>query len=97
MYRALAIGHIGLDTSLIKADLFSAFVKQNNFTSGTVSFKEFKLADYPNQEEAYTLIDKEYKNKYGEYYWCGDKYETLEVLFNALNEQKLIIELTVKV
>jgi hypothetical protein len=55
------------------------------------------IPNYPNQEEAHTFIDKEYKNKYGEYYWCGDKYETLEVLFNALNEQKLIIELTVKV
>ena len=94
-YKALTIAHSGLDNQWIKAGLFDKFLKQNNFIKGIVKFKEFKLKEYPIQEEAYNLIDKHYKNKYGEYYWCGTKYETLEDIFNALNEQKIIIEITV--
>ena len=71
------------------------FLEQNNFIKGFVQFREFKLKEYPVRTEAHNLVDKEYKNDHDEYYWCGTKYETLEDIFDALNEQKRIIEITV--
>ena len=94
IYKELTIVHGSLDNNWAKVNLFEKFIKQSNFTNGTVKFKEFKLKEYPVQEEAYSLIDKTYKNRNGEYYWCGTKYETLEDIFNALNKQKIIIEIT---
>lgn len=58
-----------------------------------LEFKTYMLNEYPNGK---AIVDKEYRNKAGELYWCGTKYDTIDELFEALSEQKYFAALIVE-
>ena len=69
-----------------------------------VEFKDYSFFEYPDQEKAKREIQNAYghkrKKKDGggwEYYWSGNQYPDLDTLYNALAEQKRLMELTITV
>lgn len=60
-----------------------------------LTFNDYEIDQYPNQETALAYVKKAYTNKNGELYWCGDKYDTFEQLLAEIKDQKYLAELVV--
>lgn len=60
-----------------------------------LTFNDYEIDQYPDQEAAIAYVKKAYTNKNGELYWCGDKYDTFEQLLAEVKDQKYLAELVV--
>ena len=76
---------------------FNAYVDEINIEKPLVlKFNYQKISEYPDQNEIKNFIYQEYVNSDGDLYWAGDKYESVEELMEALEDQKYIAELIVE-
>ena len=83
-----------------KSQMFEYFLNKNkNFTDGKISFKEYTfddfIAEYSSDELA-MFIGVEYRNKYGELYFCGKRYNTEMSLMLELRNCKKVLKITVE-
>lgn len=105
IYESFKIVHMFKDieySSLIsdKMQMFEYFLYKNkDFTEGKVSFKEYTfdefVAEYSSDELA-RFIKIEYRNKHGELYFCGKKYDTEMSLMLELRSYKKLLKITVE-
>ena len=61
-----------------------------------VSFKDWAINEYPDQQKARDFILRRYTNSRGVLYAAGMRYDDPELLLADLNLQKRLIELTVE-
>jgi len=89
--------------SLLFMWMRSLQLQQVKFIStAKVEFKDYALLNYPDQEKAKKEIYQAYshrnkKTKHVEYWWCGKQYSDFDTLYNALAEQKHLMELIITV
>jgi hypothetical protein len=69
-----------------------------------VEFKDYSFFEYPDQVKAKQEIHNIYGHKLTKqdgggviYRWCGEEYSDLDILYNALAEQKRFMELIITV
>jgi hypothetical protein len=68
------------------------------FETGKLSFKIYKLNEYPNRGALETFVAEHWANRNHELWFYGKQYNNLDELIKALGEAgKMIIELTVEV
>lgn len=83
-----------------KTQMFKSFLNGNkDFTNGKISFKEYTFDDFVTEYSSDKLarfIGMEYRNKYGELYFCGTKYDTEMSLILELRSCKKLLKMTVE-
>lgn len=83
-----------------KTQMFKSFLNENkDFTNGKISFKEYTFDDFVTEYSSDKLarfIGMEYRNKYGELYFCGTKYDTEMSLILELRSCKKLLKMTVE-
>lgn len=83
-----------------KSEMFESFLKRHkDFTGGKVSFKEYTFDDFVTEysfEKLAMFINIEYRNKYGELYFCGTRYDTEMSLILALRNHQKLLKITVE-
>ena len=85
------------DNSWSRDLLVNEFLRAHkNVLKFSVEFEEFTFDEYPDCIELMSFVDHEYRNKQGELYWSGTKYEQLRDLVTALSKQKNIFRIIVK-
>ena len=97
IYSDKMIVHKNFDNSWARDSLVDRFLQTHKEAlKFSVEFEEFTFDEYPDCIELMAFVDKEYRNKQGDLYWCGTKYEHLRDLVAALSEQKNIFRIIVK-
>jgi hypothetical protein len=85
------------DNSWSRDSLVNEFLRTHKkVLKFSVEFEEFTFEEYPDYSELTSFVDREYRNKQGELYWSGTKYERLLDLVTALSKQKNIFRIIVK-
>jgi hypothetical protein len=83
-----------------KSQMFEYFLNENkDFTEGKISFKEYTFDDFVAEysyDELAKFINIEYRNKFGELYFCGTKYDTELSLVLELRKCKKLLKITVE-
>ena len=96
IYTDKMIVHKDCNNNWVRDSLLRHFLTSHKKSlKFSVSFVEYTFDEFPDQTELFAFIDKEYRNKYGELYWSGDKYDTLKELIQELKEQKNIFRIIV--
>ena len=97
IYSNKMIVHKGFDNSWSRDSLVDEFLRTHKgVLSFSVKFEEFSFDEYPDYIELMSFVDKEYRNKWGELYWGGTKYEHLRDLVAELSKQKNIFRIIVE-
>ena len=105
VYESFKIVHMFKNveySSLIsdKNQMFGYFLHKNkDFTEGRVSFKEYTFDEFVTEysfDELARFIGIEYRNKHGELYFCGTRYDTEMSLMLELRSCKKILKITVE-
>ena len=94
IYSNKMIVHKGFNNRLARDSLISDFLRAHKKAlEFSVEFEEFTFDEYPDHGELMSFVDCEYRNKWGELYWCGTKYEQLRDLVAELRKQKNIFRM----
>jgi hypothetical protein len=97
IYSDKMIVHKDMDNHWTRDSLLRKFLASHKETFNfSVKFEELTFDEFPDCIELTAFIDKEYRNKQGELYWCGDKYEHLRDLVADLSKQKNIFRIIVE-
>lgn len=86
------------DYSSFKSLLFKDFLKAYPyFSGGMVTYNVWSLKEYQKHYSVglKQLIEANYMNSDGDFYWAGDYYKSYEDILEDLNQQKVILELNV--
>ena len=76
--------------------LFKDFLKvYPYFSGGMVTYNVWSLKEYQKHYPVglKQLIEANYMNSDGDFYWAGDYYKSYEDILEDLNQQKVILEL----
>lgn len=87
------------DYSSFKSLLFKDFLKSYPyFSGGMITYNVWSLKEYQKHYPVNLrqLIEANYMNSDGDFYWAGDYYNSYEAILEDLNQQKIILELDVK-
>lgn len=83
-----------------KSQMFEHFlIKNKDFTGGKISFEEYTFDDFVakySSDELARLIGMEYRNIYGELYFCGTRYDAEMSLMLELRSCKKLLKITVE-
>lgn len=99
-----------LESSLISAqkdlifDWWSAITNKNIkfIPEARITFKDYSLQEFYDQDKAKKYIQKTYGHKDKNtkqyvYFWSGEKYPSLDAIYEALSKQKRFMELIIEV
>lgn len=95
-YKSKIVVHKNFDSSWARDSLISEFLrKHKGIFNFSVEFEETSFEDYPDLKDLEAFLSKEYRNRKGDLFWCGTKYDTMHDLYADLSKQKNILKIII--